>query len=54
MATTDGHPTTGDGDDDDQRVAVAVHRCSSDRIVFVDQDNSEAWIATDTTVNLQE
>jgi len=48
MVTSDRRPTAGDSE---QR-AVTAHRCSEDRVVFVEQDNADAWIATDTTVDL--
>jgi len=32
--------------------AVTAHRCSSDRVVFTEQDNTDGWIATDFTVDL--
>lgn len=35
-------------------VPVSVHRCSSDRVVFVEQHNNDAWIATDTVSELTE
>jgi hypothetical protein len=52
MSTPDRRPTAGDGREDSERRAVTAHRCSEDRVVFVEQDNSDAWIATDTTVDL--
>jgi hypothetical protein len=33
-------------------VAVTVHECSPDRTVFTEKDNTDGWIATDTTVDL--
>ena len=48
MVESDRRPTAGDSE---QR-AVTAHRCSEDRIVFVEQGNSDAWIATDTAVDL--
>lgn len=33
---------------------VSVHRCSSDRVVFVEQQNHDAWIATDTLSEITE
>jgi len=51
MATTDGRPTAADGAGDEQ-TTVSVHQCSEERVVFVEQDNADAWIATDLTVDL--
>jgi hypothetical protein len=51
MPTTDEYSAAGDGARDEP-VAVTAHRSSPDRVVFVEQDNSDAWIATDTTVDL--
>ncbi|ERH08420.1 MAG: hypothetical protein J07HX64_00161 [halophilic archaeon J07HX64] len=51
MATPNRRPTAGDGQEDSEQIAVTAHRCSEDRVVFVEQDNSDAWIATDTTVD---
>jgi hypothetical protein len=50
MATPDGRPATGDVAGD-ERVPVTVHRSSPDRVVFVEQNNPDAWIATDLTVD---
>jgi hypothetical protein len=33
---------------------VTVHRSTSDRVVFVEQGNSDGWIATDLAVELRE
>lgn len=32
---------------------VTAHECSPERTVFTEKDNSEGWIATDTTVDLR-
>ncbi|MDZ5809856.1 hypothetical protein U4E84_00615 [Halorubrum sp. AD140] len=37
----------------DARPNVAANRCSPDRIVFTEQGNTDAWIATDLTVELE-
>jgi hypothetical protein len=37
----------------DARPIVAASRCSPDRIVFTEQGNTDAWIATDLTVELE-
>lgn len=31
---------------------VTSHQCSSDRVVFTEEDNNNAWIATDQTVDV--
>lgn len=31
---------------------VTAHECSPRRTVFTEKDNSDGWIATDTTVDL--
>jgi hypothetical protein len=31
---------------------VTAHRCSADRIVFTEQDNTDGWIATYLTVEV--
>jgi len=35
-------------------ISVSVHRCSSDRVVFVEKENDDAWIATDTVSEIIE
>lgn len=60
MSTTDG-PSPGDGrevtagDSGPEAVSssITVHRSSPDRVVFVAEGNSDAWIATDVTVELR-
>jgi len=53
MEITDGQPTAADGPGDEQ-TTVSVHQCSENRVVFVEQDNDDAWIATDLTVDLSD
>ncbi|MFW6000081.1 MAG: DUF7331 family protein [Halorubrum sp.] len=36
----------------DERPTVAATRCSQERTVFTEQGNTDAWIATDLTVDL--
>ena len=43
----------GDNGPTDERPAVAASRCSPDRTVFTEQGNTDAWIATDLTVELE-
>ncbi|WP_197431372.1 hypothetical protein [Halorubrum sp. CBA1125] len=38
---------------EDPRPTVAASRCSPDRTVFTEQGNTDAWIATDLTVELE-
>jgi hypothetical protein len=37
----------------DARPTVAASRCSPERTVFTEQGNTDAWIATDLTVELR-
>lgn len=37
----------------DARPTVAASRCSPDRTVFTEEGNTDAWIATDLTVELE-
>lgn len=39
-------------DDGDDKAAVSAHQSSPDRTVFTEEGNSDAWIATDLTVDL--
>ena len=32
---------------------VTAHRCNPERTVFTEQGNSDGWIATDLTVDLE-
>jgi hypothetical protein len=52
----DTRTVASDGDGSDRTlergVAVTVHKCSPDRTVFTENDNTDGWIATDTTVDL--
>lgn len=47
MSTTRGESTPVD---DERTRAVTAHRSSPDRVVFVEQNNADAWIATDVVV----
>ena len=40
---------TPNGDDE---TTVTAHRCTPDRTVFTEKGNSDGWIATDLTVEL--
>ncbi|WP_164932741.1 DUF7331 family protein [Halorubrum amylolyticum] len=37
----------------DARPTVEASRCSPDRTVFTEEGNTDAWIATDLTVELE-
>jgi hypothetical protein len=52
MGVTDSEPPENEQHHDER--AVTVHRSTSDRVVFVEQDNSDAWIATDLSVEPRE
>lgn len=43
----------GEADDPD-RISVSVHCTNPDRTVFIEQGNSDGWIATDFTVDLDQ
>jgi hypothetical protein len=38
--------------DDTERTRVSTHRTNPDRTVFIEENNSDGWIATDLTVVL--
>jgi hypothetical protein len=54
-ATEDTRTVAADSDDGEQTVehsvTVTAHECSPDRTVFTERDNTDGWIATDTTVD---
>ncbi|CCQ36873.1 uncharacterized protein Nmlp_2719 [Natronomonas moolapensis 8.8.11] len=39
--------------DTDEQIRLRVHATSPDRSVFTEPDNSDGWIATDLTVDVQ-
>jgi len=49
MGVTDGGAAAEEAGDS-EGIPVTAHRSSPDRVVFVEQNNSDAWIATDLTV----
>ena len=51
MRTGDGIET--DADAADERPLVATSRTSPDRTVFLEDGNTDAWISTDVTVELE-
>jgi hypothetical protein len=50
MKATDGSSPASD----EEETPVTVHKSSPDRVVFVEQDNSDGWIATDLAVDVRE
>ena len=53
MSSPDEHPPVALGDEHETDGApVTAHRCSADRIVFTEQDNTDGWIATNRTVDV--
>jgi hypothetical protein len=38
--------------DDPDRIPVSTHCTNPDRTVFIEEDNSDGWIATDFVVSL--
>lgn len=55
MTHADNVRTVDDGaasGPDTSRAEVSVHECSPDRTVFTEKGNSDGWIATDTTIDL--
>jgi len=56
MSALDGTSgSTGeDGSADGADRAVTAHHSSPDRIVFTERDNTDGWIATDHTVELEQ
>jgi hypothetical protein len=53
MTVADERPVEAD-DESESRVAVTAHSCSPERTVFTEKGNTDAWIATDTTVELDD
>ncbi len=52
MTTTGASPEQTPKPTDEARL-VSVHHSSPDRVVFTESDNTDGWIATDTTVELR-
>ncbi|WP_418279865.1 hypothetical protein [Halorubrum sp. DTA98] len=52
MSTGDGTKAGTDASTNDLPI-VAMSHTSPDRTVFTEQGNTDAWIATDLTVNLE-
>lgn len=58
-ALDDGPPVVRDAESDESDAAtpdvpVTAHRSAPGRIVFVEEDNTEGWIASSLTVALEE
>jgi len=51
--STGNRTEVGVDESSEARPAVAASRCSPDRTVFTEQGNTDAWIATDLTVELE-
>lgn len=54
MATPDRLSTDADAGppEDDPCDAVTVHQSGHEKLVFTEKDNTDAWISTDTTVDV--
>lgn len=50
MTTAPDRARTGDADE----TTVTAHRSTPDRTVFTEEGNSDGWIATDLTVELEQ
>ena len=46
QTSADDEPTASDG-------RVSIHTTSPERSVFIEADNADGWISTDTTVPLE-
>jgi hypothetical protein len=53
MSTTRGPSAAPSAESESDDSAVTVHRCTADRVVFTEENNTDGWIATDTTVDLR-
>jgi hypothetical protein len=52
MRATDGEsPSQADRHEETQ---VTAHRSTADRVVFVEEGNSDGWIATDLALEIRE
>lgn len=50
----DSRPRNADGEaDDEPSVAVSACETSPGRVVFTEEGNTDAWIATDLTVEVE-
>lgn len=50
----DRTPSPADEVDDPERASVSMHCTNPDRTVFIEEGNSDGWIATDLTVDLNQ
>lgn len=39
--------------EEESATPITAHRSSPDRVVFTERDNTDGWIATDLTVELE-
>lgn len=55
MRVTDEHSAVSTDEESPEHVdlQVTAHRSSPDRVVFTEDGNTDAWIATDLTVSLE-
>jgi len=56
MKTAEEFRTIGDEESESAEpvdTGVTAHRCSPERTVFTEKDNTDGWIATDLTVELR-
>jgi hypothetical protein len=54
MEATDGRTDAeSPADIDESQATISVHRSSPDRVVFTEENNTDGWIATDVTVDLE-
>lgn len=51
METIEGDSARRDEPDNAEQSPITIHRSSPDRVVFVEQGNPDAWLATDLTVD---
>ena len=50
MGATEQEPSAVGSNSETSRTLVTAHRSTPERFVFTEQDNVDAWIATDFTV----
>jgi hypothetical protein len=53
MSSSDTEPrVVRDDEHGESETVVTTHRSSPDKVVFTEKDNTDAWIATDQTVDV--
>jgi len=50
----DREVVSADAADDPERTPVSMHCTNPDRAVFIEEGNTDGWIATDLTVDLNQ